>query len=394
MKNQDLKVDIIGDHLKDKRIALCITGGIAAIETPKIARHLRRYGADVKAYLTSEAQKFVGPSALEWATEQPIVTELSGMSEHIFTQDLVLVCPATLNTINKIFAGIADNAVTTLIASSLGYKKPIYLVPTMHESLFENPFLKENLQKAERYGMHIIEPRVSEGKKKIPKLENIVAEVCKELSEHPIKGKRLLVTGGPTPARIDDVRVITNIFKGNLAKAIADEAYLRGADVKLLLGDTGIDVPSYIDSIYHHDIDEYIANVFSELEKGYDAGVFSAAVADYKPVNVAKGKIPSKGALKELKFIETPKVIQKVREQYPDLYMVTFKLESGISEAELLAIADNRIKQGYHIVIANRLEDMKNGHKAYVVGEKGLIYEAHSKQDIAKKLIDILGESL
>ncbi len=203
-QNEDLKVDIIGDYLQDRSIALCVSGGIAAIETPKLARRLRRYGANVKAYMTKESQKFIGPAALEWATEQDVVTELSGRSEHICMEDLVLVAPATTNTINKMFQGIADNTVTTLIASALGMKKPVYLAPTMHESLYNNPFLQRNLINLKQsqniylselfdYGIKIIQPRIGEGKAKMPRLDTIVAEVRSELTDHSIKGCSLQV---------------------------------------------------------------------------------------------------------------------------------------------------------------------------------------------------------
>jgi phosphopantothenoylcysteine decarboxylase/phosphopantothenate--cysteine ligase len=175
--NEDLQVDKINNDLEDKDIALCITGGIAAIETPKIARHLRRYGAEVTAYTTKEAEKFIGKASLEWATEKQVISELSGLAEHICNRDLVLVAPVTLNTFNKIFLGIADNPVTCLIASALGKSTPVYLVPAMHESLYNNPFFQENLNKSERYGINIIEPRFSEGKSKIASTRKIVNEI-------------------------------------------------------------------------------------------------------------------------------------------------------------------------------------------------------------------------
>jgi len=396
--NEDLKVDTAGDYLQDKNIALCITGGIAAIETPKIVRHLRRYGANVKAYMTTEAQKFVGVDALRWATEQEVITKLSGSSEHISNDDLILVAPATTNTINKIFYGIADNSVTTLVASALGMNKKILLAPTMHESLYKNPFLQENLNRAEQYGIGIIEPRIGEGKAKIPKLETIVAEVSRELSDHPIKDKRLLITGGPTPVWIDDVRMISNRFKGSLAKRIANEAYLRGAEVKLLLGNSGIKIPTYIDTLVHEDFDQYKKNVMGELGRNesnfYDAGIFSAAVADYQPVEKYDGKIPSQGAIDNIPLKQTSKVIKEVRENFPKLYMVTFKYEDGISVEELLGIAKNRINNGgYQLVIANRAEDMKTNHEAYMVSNNS-VEKLHSSQEIASRLVDYLGNQL
>jgi len=179
IKNEDLQVEVLGDCLKGKRIGLCISGGIAAIETPKIARHLRRYGAEVTAYVTPNALKFIGETSLEWATEKQIVKELSGKAEHICLEDFLIVAPATMNTINKIFAGMGDNSVTTLVASALGKKVPVYLAPSMHDSLYKNPFLQENLKKAGEYGMNIIEPRFSEGKAKIASTSSIVSEVIK-----------------------------------------------------------------------------------------------------------------------------------------------------------------------------------------------------------------------
>ena len=178
-ENEDLQVDRVENYLEGKSIALCVTGGIAAIETPKIARHLRRYGASVKVYVTPSAYDFIGKSALEWATEQEVVDKLSGRAEHISYHDAVVVAPATLNTINKIMAGIADNPVTTLIASALGRKTPVYIAPTMHESLYNNPIFQKNLMEVYRYGIQIIQPRFSEGKAKIANTMTIVNMVVK-----------------------------------------------------------------------------------------------------------------------------------------------------------------------------------------------------------------------
>ena len=178
-ENEDLQVERLGRELEGYKIGLCVAGGIAAIESPKIARQLRRYGADVKCYVTSESLKFVGVDSLIWGSGQDVVSELTGRAEHICLEDLVLVAPATLNTINKIYAGIADNAVTCLIASALGKQVPVYLAPTMHISLYENPFLQENLKKSEQYGLKIIQPRFGENKAKIPRTRDLVNEVIK-----------------------------------------------------------------------------------------------------------------------------------------------------------------------------------------------------------------------
>ena len=391
--NEDVQVETAGNYLAGKRIALCVSGGIAAIETPKIARMLRRYGADVKAYVTGEAGKFIGIAALEWGTGKEVVSTLTGRAEHICQEDLVLVAPATLNTIDKIFAGIADNPVTTLTASALGKKVPVYLAPTMHETLYRNPFLSANLLKAGEYGMHIIPPRISEGKAKMPRLETIVAKVARELSSDPIKGKRILVTGGPTPVKIDNVRRITNRFRGSMGIAISNELYLRGADVKLLTAKCGNQPPEYIDKALHDDYEEYRSNVFTELAKGYDAGIFSAAVADYMPTSTYPGKIKSDGELKSIPLTTTRKVISDVREKYPELFMVTFKYEEGITKEELLQIASKRSRL-YQLVVANRDIDMRDEHQAYIIDNTGEIANPKTRKDIARTLVDLLGARL
>jgi len=388
-KNIDLQVDNIDNYLKDKNVALGITGGIAAIETPKIARHLRRYGANVTAYMTSESQKFIGKASLEWATEQHVVDELSGLAEHICKEDLLLIAPATANTISKIRNGIADNAVTTLAASALGQKKPVLIAPCMHNSLYNNPFFMQNLSEIEKY-VDIIPPRFEEGKAKIAGLENIVGQVIRTLSTDSLKGKKILVTAGPTPVPIDSVRRITNRFKGAIGIMIASELYLRGADVKLLLGNESIKVPSYLDVTIHKDYDSYYKNTFQELQKGYDIGIFSAAVADYKPTVVFDGKIASGGNLK-LDLVPTKKVIDEVRNKYPELYMVTFKYTIGKSYEELLDIAQKRTEK-FNMVIANRGEEMIDKHSAYIVTAKGMIANPQNNKEIAKTLANMLGE--
>ncbi len=388
--NADLQVETIGDYLLGRTIALCVTGGIAAIETPKLARQLRRYGARVQCYVTTEAEKFIGRSALEWATERPVISELSGLAEHICREEAVLIAPATANTISKIVHGIADNPVTALAASALGMNKPVYIAPTMHESLYQNPFFLENYLKAAEHGIRILLPREGEGKRKMPYLDTMVARMCHDLGSHPIRGTRILVTGGPTPVKIDSIRRITNIFKGTLAVEIAREAYLLGAQPKLLLGESSIAAPSYIPTERHTDYDTYVQHVLDTLSLGYDAGIFSAAVADYRPVQEVEGKIPSRGALKTIQLTETQKVIGIVRESYPELYMVTFKYELGVSKDELFDIARHRLAEGYQAVVANRGEDMTTTHRAYIFkGDE--VTEAVGKHDIARKIVDLIG---
>ncbi len=138
--------------------------------------------------------------------------------------------------------------------------------------------------------------------------------------------------------------------------------------------------------------DYYNGGSFAELERGYDIGIFSAAVADYIPKEVYSGKIPSKGSLENIPVKETAKVIAEVHQRFPELYMATFKYECNLTREELLTIARGRVERGYDLVVANRGEDMVGGeHKAYIVGKEGVIAEPWSKQEIARQLLGVIG---
>jgi len=260
-------------------------------------------------------------------------------------------------------------------------------------SLYGNPFLQENLRKAGEYGIHIIEPRWEEGKAKIPKVDTLAAKVCHTLSSGHIKGKKILITGGPTPGKIDDIRILTNRFKGSLAVNIAKEAYLQGANPTLLLGKTGVRVPAYLETIYHEDYDQYVENVFNTLENGYDVGIFAAAVADYLPEVYTNGKIAS-DILTSIPLKKTKKVIEQVRTSFPELYMATFKYEDGVSHEELLNISRQQLEKGYDLVVANRAQEMQGAHQAYLLSKAGEISQPQSKAEIARALVDTIGSEL
>jgi len=169
MVNDDHQVQADSTGLKNQHIALCISGSIAAIDSVKLIRQLRRHGADVSVYATAAALQFIGESALEWASTKPIITQLSGLAEHICTQDLVLLAPASINTVNKFAVGIADNPVTTLLASALGQSKPILIAPAGHLSLYQHPRFQQNLTWFEQDlpSVHLIQPRFEENKAKM-----------------------------------------------------------------------------------------------------------------------------------------------------------------------------------------------------------------------------------
>jgi len=250
---EDQDIIRLGNHLDNKKIALFVTGSIAAYKTPSLVRHFRQYGAVVHVYLTEEAQKYVTEDSLEWASTNPVIAKLSAKAEHLYKFDAYVVAPATLNTIGHMADGKAGNAVTCTLASALGRLRQnstfILVAPAMHGTLENNPAYQQNLQTLESYGVKIIKPEYKYGKANLPSSHNIVVETIRELSTSPLKQRRILVTAGPTPGRIDSVRLLTNRFKGRLGIEIANEAYMRGASVTLILGPSGIQQPTYLDVI-------------------------------------------------------------------------------------------------------------------------------------------------
>jgi len=375
----DRQVPLDGDHLAGKRVALVVTGGIAAYRTPSLARALRRQGAEVIVFASSEGLRYVAREALEWASHNPVIDRLTPHAEHLSDEapfDAYLVAPATYNTLNKLAAGIADTPVTAALASALGRveqgRAALLVAPTMHGSLHTS-ILTASLERLHALGVRVIPPREDYGKHNIPSEETLVAEVCRAVSASPLRGICGLVTGGPTPVPIDRVRRITNRFSGRLGSMVAEELYLRGADVRLVHGQGAFQPPEYLPVTLIKSYEEYRQRVVELAgEKGCRFGVFTAAVADYQPKEVHEGKMPS-GKPWTIKLEPTVKVIREVRKASPDLHMVVFKLEEGVSHDELLDTAAGRLEEGYQAVVANRGEETGAGdegtgeHVAYLI---------------------------
>lgn len=382
-------------HLKGKRVALMVTGGIAAMKAPLLARALRRRGADVVAFCSEESLRYVGREAMEWSTCNPLVTSLTWRAEHLSDDrpfDAYLVAPATYNTIGKFAQGIADSLIPSALASALGRlqqgKTRILIAPTMHGTM-HNDILIRNVETLRDLGVDFITPRDEYGKHNLPNEGLIVASVCRSLANSPLKGRKILVTGGPTPVPIDGVRRIVNRFKGKLAAEITEELILRGVDPTLILGD-GADLPkAWISHRIASTFDDYKRLVLESMDEGVEAGIFSAGVADYRPAAITEGKIPSGQAGLNLELVPTEKIIELARHKRPDLYIVSFKYQEQVSIDQLLQIARDRLDR-YPVVIANRSEETQ-GHqqRAWIVTKDNSV-EVDGKTAIASAICDHL----
>ncbi|MFM8276907.1 MAG: phosphopantothenoylcysteine decarboxylase [Cyanobium sp.] len=395
----DHEVPLLSDHLAGRRIALLVSGSIAALRTPELARALRRRGAAVTAFCSPDALRYVGQQALEWATCRPLVTELSWRAEHLSDDapfDAWLLAPATYNSIGKLAHGIADTVVTAALASALGRlargQTRVLVAPCLHGSLHQAVF-ERNCRLLQELGVVLVPPRDAYGKHNLPEVELLVAAVCRALAPSSLQGRKLLVTGGPTPVPVDAVRRLVNRFKGQLASVLAEELVLRGADVQLLLGEGATPPPAWLPQRWVDSYDSYQQQVLEAVAGGLDAGVFSAAVADYRPIQASTTKTASGQPRWRLELQPTAKVIEMVRQADPQLYMVTFKYLEHASVEELLAEARRRLTR-YQLVVANRGAETRGAAQtAWLVSAAG-VQQLEGKPAIAAGIADHLAAAL
>ncbi|HEC88621.1 MAG TPA: bifunctional phosphopantothenoylcysteine decarboxylase/phosphopantothenate--cysteine ligase CoaBC [Thermoplasmata archaeon] len=370
----------ISKKLEGKKIILGITGSIACVECVKIARELIRHGADVVPLMSEEACKILGHQAMEFATGKKVITELSGNVEHVSIEgDLMLIAPCTANTISKIALGIADNVITSF---AIAFTKKILIVPSMHLSMYKNGFLQENIEKCREKGIKFILPTIEEGKAKMAGVENIVETVIRILRGGK-ENKKVLIIGGATYEPIDDVRVITNLSSGKMAKALAKEAYERGTEVMLW---TSFEPYGFIESKKFGSIENLI-NMIKESEKKYDVAINCSAISDFV-IDKKKGKIES-GKEIDLKLKPAPRInpmLKKIAK-----VVIAFKLEE--KEENVLTKAYEMIKKDdIDYAVGNTVESIgKEYTKIWILGKEGLIKEVEGKkEEVAKYIIDLI----
>ncbi|MFW9907063.1 MAG: bifunctional phosphopantothenoylcysteine decarboxylase/phosphopantothenate--cysteine ligase CoaBC [Candidatus Thorarchaeota archaeon] len=403
-----LIIGSLSNLLHERKITLCITGSVAAVECVNIARLLMRHGAEVYCVMSKASQKIIHPHLMEWATGNPVVTDLTGQIEHITLAgkhedrvDLVLIAPSTANTIGKIANGIDDTSVTTTASSAIGAKIPLIIVPAMHKSMYDHPAVLENIERLKRMGVSFVSPRMEEAKAKIPDAETIVEHVIGRLGKQDLVGKRFVITAGPTKGWLDRVRFITNPSTGKMGVAIAKEMIMRGGEVALILGPTCVDPPIGAKTIRVETTEDMLKAVMQEIKDDTTAFVSSAAVLDYVPEEVEDRKRPS-GQAYDLKLKPTPKIIDEVRKKHKNLFVVGFKVESGVTDKELEKRARVKIETGVcNLVVANdaKREGVAFGtdtNEVIVVGAEGFSIKLAlaSKADIARSIVDIIVERL
>jgi phosphopantothenoylcysteine decarboxylase/phosphopantothenate--cysteine ligase len=381
--------------LSGVNVALGVTGSIAAVKVVELAHELRRRGASVRAVMSGSAQGIIHPWAVEFATENPVVTEITGGVEHVELcgregwADVLLVAPATANTVGKMAAAVDDTPVTTCATTALGASVPVVVAPAMHEPMYDHPGVLSAIERVESWGVAFVDPRVEEGKAKIATEDAIALEVARAVGDRSLAGERVVVTSGATSEPLDPVRVLTNRASGRTGRAVARGLYARGADVTLV--HDGGDVP-YAD-VRRAGTAEEMLDAARDAAESADALVSAAAISDFT-LDPAEEKIRS-GEELTLDMWPTPKLIDRIRDVHPDLVMVGFKAETS-GDDEMIAEARRiRDRVGLSFVVANDASVMgAEETRVLVVREDDATEFAGSKAELGLRVADELAGEL
>jgi phosphopantothenoylcysteine decarboxylase/phosphopantothenate--cysteine ligase len=308
--------------------------------------------------------------------------------------DLLLIAPATANTIGKMACGIDDTPVTTFATTAIGSGKPVAVVPAMHEAMYRHPAVLRNLEALRAMGVTLIDPRLEEGKAKIADNLAVVREVERLLGPLDLAGKRIVITSGSNAEVVDPIRILTNRASGKTGIALALEARRRGAEVTLVHRFIQ-DIP--VRQVYAGSAREMLDAVLAEVAKGCDVLISAAAVADYTLDPLAE-KIKS-GQELVLHLLPTQKIIKTVREAYPHLKIVGFKAETGVTDEELVLRAKKSMQgAGLDLVVANDVARGGMGtddNRVLIIDRLVQRKIAEGKKSlIAKRIMDALVEIL
>ena len=389
--------------LEGKTVLLGVTGSIAAYKIAYLASALKKRHADVHVLMTQNATNFINPITFETLTGNKCLVDTFDRNfqfqvEHVSIAkkaDVVMIAPASANVIGKLAHGIADDMLTTTI---MACKCKKFISPAMNTNMFENPVVQDNLKILEHYGYEVIAPASGylacgdTGAGKMPEPETLLAYIERETAcEKDLKGKKILVTAGPTQEAIDPVRYITNHSSGKMGYAIAKAAMLRGADVTLVSGRTAIEPPMFVKLIpvvTAKDMYEAVTSVSDEQ----DIIIKAAAVADYRPARVSDEKVKKSDGQMSIELERTDDILKYLGEHKKEnQFLCGFSMETqnviGNSRAKLT-------KKNLDMVAANNVKVEGAGFQGdtnvltLITQEEEVSLPLMSKEDAALKILD------
>lgn len=376
----------VGHSLDGRRILLGVSGGIAAVDTVRVARELRRHGAEVLTVMTRAAQRVITPLAVRWATDGTVITDWEGDMAHLEGVDGVLVAPATRNTIAAHLHGLQHGPLLMAMSAARARGTPLLVVPSMHHDLADDPVTEDLVEAVQAQGATVLWGPSDEGRRKTPDHVAMVARLCHLVNAQKPHRRSVAVTLGATVSPIDDIRSVVNTSTGKTGWAIADDLYRHGHDVTCISGRTSAPQPSWLPLVLPaQGAPEMLEECLAVAKDGLDAWVHAAAVLDYLVPNAAEGKLASGSEGLRIDLVPGPKHIDVLREACPNAVRIGFKLESGIPQRELVQRAHAQVKRaGMTAVIANRLEDLgrEDRARAYLVDASGSDFALHTERDM------------
>ena len=394
-------LDIVGSYgveLTEKKIVLCIAGSVAAYKAIELARLLMRHGADVTCVTSKAVTKLVQPDYFKWATGNKVITKLTGDLEHIRLadynkSDLIIVYPATANTLGKLANGIDDTPISTILTVGFGSKIPILMCPAMHASMYDNAAVKKNINFL-KSKIEFLTPQMIEGKAKASEPEDVLDYVLKRFGFSSIlKNKKVLMTAGPTIEYIDPIRVITNQSSGKTGVLLASELISSGAKVTLVYG-PGIEKPPKGAKIIKISTSEEMVNVVKkEMSKKFDIVIMAAAISDYTPEKHSKNKMKSSRNKIKISLKKVPKIIDQIKKYQKDVFLVGFKAETNISKNNLIKLAKKKIiESNADMIIANDIGSIKykknpDNNEILIIDSNSVISSGWIKKEKIAKII-------
>lgn len=351
--------------LKGKTVVLAVTGSIAAYKIATLASQLSKLHANVQVLMTKNATNFINPITFETLTGNKCLVDTFDRNfqfsvEHVSLAkmaDVVMIAPASANVIGKIAHGIADDMLTTTV---MACKCKKILAPAMNTQMFENPIVQDNIKTLEHYGYEVIQPAVGllackdVGKGKMPEPEVLLEYILHEIAyPKDLKGKKILVTAGPTQEPVDPVRYLTNHSTGKMGYAIARVCSFRGADVTLVTGKTALSRPLFVDTVEITTAREMYEAVTERYEQ-QDIVIKAAAVADYRPREVSAEKVKKSDGEMAIRLERTDDILQYLGlHKREDQFLCGFSMETenmlGNSRAKL-------VKKNLDMIVANNLK--------------------------------------
>jgi len=389
-------VESKGTELSGKKIVLCVAGSVAAYKSIELARLLMRHGAKVTCVMSKASTKMIQPDYMKWATGNDVITKLTGKLEHINIadykrSDLIIVYPATANTLGKLANGIDDTPISTVLTVGFGSKTPIIMALAMHASMYDNPAVKKNISFLKNK-INFVTPNMIEGKAKASEPEEILDFVLKKFGlSSKLHGKKILMTAGPTIEQIDPIRAITNQSSGKTGVTLAKELVSAGAKITFVYGPGNEIPPKGAKIINVVTSKEMFDTVKKELKKKYDVVIMAAAISDFIPKNPSIKKIKSSKTNLSISLKKAPKIIDHVKKIQKNVLLVGFKAETNVTNAQLIKSAKKKLKESSSdMIIANDIgtsrytKNSQNNQIIIVDSKKNIISGWMKKEKIAK----------